>query len=459
MTTVDPPLAFQPPRVYVLKPVWDNPDAARRAERFAAACPGAKVHTIGYDDLPAVVVEEGWDRFPKMGTLKVVPPPIPLLGLFDFDRARQQATAKRMRDAYRGTGGFNWDLAAGGSVFNFFHSGTEHFKCESLREIRPNPQHVCRACWRLNQGAGCAHQCAYCSLGGVLINHVNVDDYIAHLAQLVARNPWQKTYLLDDAMDVPTLEPQLDMLAPLMRFFESTRDRYLIIHTKTDRTAGFLRANAPRNTIIAWSLSGPTQSAELEKVAGTTDGRIEAARECQAAGFTVRFKFKPIVPVPHWREDAAYMVARLFERTRPDNLSMTVIMWMDVDTLRNCIGERWLDSTCLAAAEAAKTELKDQQTGPFPVPVRAEIYRHHLREIRKHNADIPVTMSTESLEMWKLLGPEFGVRPGEYVCGCGPNATPGKTRLDVNPWQDCRATVCWDGSPVFAADAVAPGTG
>ncbi len=450
MSTDCPPLAFQPPRVYVLKPVWDKPDAARRAERFAAACIGADVRTISYADLPDVVVEEGWDHFPRMGTLPAVPPPIPLLGLFHFDRRTVDELTQRLRDAYRGDGHFNWWVAAGGRHFSFFHSGT---KCDKIQDVAPNPQHVCRACWRLNQGAGCCHQCAYCGLGGVLINHVNVEDYIEHLAQLIKRNPWQTTYLLDDAMDVPTLEPQMDMLGPLMRFFETTGDRYLIIHTKTDRVAGFLNANAPRNTIIAWSLSGPTQSSQLEKVAGTTDGRLAAARVCQEAGITVRFKFKPIIPVPNWREDAAYMIARMFKETQPDNLSMTVLMWMDVAALKACIGKDLLDADCLAAAEAAKRELQELRTGPFPLPVRAEIYRHHLAEIRKHNADIPVTISTESMEMWKLLGPELGVSPRSYVCGCGPNATPGRKQLDISPWQDCKAAVNWDGSPVFTGDA------
>jgi hypothetical protein len=156
--------------------------------------------------------------------------------------------------------------------------------------------------------------------------------------------------------------------------------------------------------------------------------------------------------VPHWKEEAAYTVARMFEHTRPDNLSMTVLMWMDVDGLRSCIGDARIDPSCLAAAIEAKEAMKGTHTGPFPIPVRAEVYRHYLAEIRKHSADIPVTISTESLDMWKLLGPELGVRPGVYVCGCGPNATPGRKRLDANPWQDCRAAVNWDGTPVFTAD-------
>ena len=59
MKNMMPPLAFQPPRVYVLKQVWENPQAARRAERVAEACPGAETRTFTYAELPEIVVEEG----------------------------------------------------------------------------------------------------------------------------------------------------------------------------------------------------------------------------------------------------------------------------------------------------------------------------------------------------------------------------------------------------------------
>jgi hypothetical protein len=432
-----PPLAFSPPRVYVLKEVWDDPLCAARAERVCAACPSAEVRTFTYDDLPAIVVEEGWDHFPHMGAMKEVPPPIPVLGKFRFDREAVRRDEERMRAAYRGSGGFSWHLAAGGGAFTFF--------CSGLKEIKPNPQHVCRPQWRIHQGRGCPHQCAYCSLGGCLISHVNTEEYIERLADLLRHNPWQKTWLYDDVMDVLTLEPELNTLAPLMRFFESTGDRYLIIHTKSDRVEGLLEAGAPRNTIVVWSLSGPTQSRRLERVAGTTEGRVEAARRCQDAGITIRYKFKPIVPVRSWREDATFAVDYALNRTKPDNLSMTVLMWMDVEALKECISPDMLDAEFLDAAEKAAGELKGSRVGPFPHEMRARIYRHYLSEIRARDAEIPVTISTESLEMWKTMGPDLGFRPGDYVCGCGAGATPWKKRLDTNPWQDARAARTWEG--------------
>ena len=442
-------LGFTPPRMYVLKDVWNEPPAARRAERVAAAWPGVEVRTIPLDALPDVVVEEGWDCFPQMGTLKTVPPPIPLFGLFRFDRQAVEADAARLKKAYKGKGSFPFELAAGGGAFTFFCSNSSNFSCTSAAGLKPNPEHVCRPQWRLHQGRGCPHQCAYCGLGGYLISHLNTETYIERLADLLRRNPWQETWLYDDVMDVLTLEPQLDTLAPLMRFFESTRDRYLILHTKSDRVEGLLEAGAPRNTIIAWSLSGPTQSSRLERVAGTTETRIEAARQCQAAGMTIRYKFKPIVPIQNWRAEGEYAVDLALRRTKPDNLSMTVLMWMNVDSLKRCIPEK-LDEAFLKAAEDAAAQMKGSRVGPFPHAVREEIYRHYLAAIRKRDKAIPVTISTESLDMWKSMGEALGVNPGNYVCGCGAGSTPGKLLLDRNPWTDAKAALTWDGQPAFS---------
>jgi len=437
MTPEPQPLGFQPPRIYVLKDVWDDAPAARRATRVCEAWPGAEVREFAYDDLPDIVVEEGWGRSPKMGALDHVPPPIPVLVNARFNREAVDRDAERMLAAYPGEGGFPFHVAAGGAAFTFF--------CSALSTIKLNPEHVCRPQWRLHQGRGCPHQCAYCALGGCLISYVNTEAYIEKLAELVRRNPWQKTWLYDDVMDVLTFEPQMDTLAPLMRFFESTGDRYLILHTKSDRVAALIEAGAPKNTIIAWSLTGPTQSRRLERESGTTEGRIEAARQCQEAGLTIRYKFKPIVPVPDWREEARYTIDLALSRTRPDNLSMTSLMWMQVEDLKACIPEDLLDPEFLQAAEDAAERMRGSRMAPFPHDMREAVYRHYLREIRARDASIPVTISTESLAMWRSLGPDLGVTPANYVCGCGAGATPGKLLLETNPWQDALAARTWDG--------------
>lgn len=443
-------LYFQPPRMYVLRDVWGNSHAARRAERLAEAWSGIEVRNFTYDELPDIVVEEGWDHFPRMGTMKEVPPPIPVLGLFRFDRETVAADAARMRKAYTGDGQFPFELAAGEGAFTFFCSVSPNFACSNLSELRPNPEHVCRPQWRLHQGQGCPHQCSYCSLGGYLISHLNTEEYIERLGDLLRQNPWQKTWLYDDAMDVLTLEPQLDTLGPLMRFFQSTKDRYLIIHTKSDRVQAAIEAGAPRNTIITWSLTGPTQSSQLERGSGTTESRVDAASRCQEAGITVRYKFKPIVPVRNWREEAERMIDLALSKTRPDNLSMTVLIWMNVGQLKGCIPPDLLDEDCLRAAEEAATNMAESYLGPFPHEVREQIYRHYLAAIRRRNPEVPVTISTESMDMWKSMGKTLGFTPANYVCGCGAGATPDQRILKTNPWRDAQNALTWDGKPAIA---------
>lgn len=445
MTHDSVPMAFTPPALYVLDAVWENPAAARRVEGLCKAFPGVAPQTFSYADLPGLVVEQGFDKRVRMGTLEAVPPPALILGLFRFDREAVARDAARMQAAYTGSGSFPFHTAAGGNAFTFF--------CSALDELRPNPEHVCRPQWRIHQGNGCPHQCAYCDLGNFLISHVNTEEYIERLSDLIRRNPWQRTWLYDDIMDVLTLEPELDTLAPLMRFFEQTRDYYLILHTKSDRVHGLIEANAPHNTIVAWSLSGPTQSTRLERVAGTTDTRIEAARRCEEAGIQIRYKFKPIIPLRRWREEASYTIGAALERTHPDNLSMTVLMWSRIEDVLTYIPMELFEPQFVAAAEAARDELRSRRYGPFPHPVRETIYRHYLAEIRARDPEIPVTISTESLDMWKTLGGDLGFTPADYVCGCGAGAIPGKRRLDTNPWQDARAAVRWDGTaPVLGCE-------
>ena len=74
------------------------------------------------------------------------------------------------------------------------------------------------------------------------------------------------------------------------------------------------------------------------------------------------------------------------------------------------------------------------------------IYDHFIREIRKVDPDVPITFSTETLDMWKEFGPRLGYKPSDYICGCGAQAEPGLRRLTVNPWKVCKP-VKWDGTP------------
>ena len=271
-----------------------------------------------------------------------------------------------------------------------------------------------------------------------MIVGLNLSEYLKELQKVIKATPWQLTYLADDASDLLILEPELGIVRDLSEFFaqQTEPNRYLILYTKSDNVDFFQDVSHNGHTIMCWSLSPLTQSVEMEALSGSTEERLLAAAKCNQWGMPVRFKFKPFIPVRGWKEQARDMIRKMFELTRPDNISMTVLMWMNFNQLAECINLEELDSNIVESARKYADELGDQtvRTGPFPPDVRCSIYKFLLAEIRKVNRDVPVTISTESLEVWKEMAPLLDNSPGTYVCGCGPCATPGLKSLDQNAW-------------------------
>jgi DNA repair photolyase len=425
---------IRPPAVYVHADVMASARYRDRVEGVLHALrrPVRPV-TFTDDDLPGMLHKGLLSRRWPLQGLGPAEDPALLFNLFRFDD-RFEEIRSRLREAgveqewglrpLLGYGAFNW------ARYNLEGDPHRHDK-------------VCRPCWRIHQQYGCLHRCTYCGfLCGLLVSSVNVEEYCEQLGEIIRRHPWQKTYLLDDDGDPPCLEPEHGVLGKLIEYFGALSDRYLIVHTKTWNTAWLRDLEHNGNTIFVWSLSGPTQSRLIEPRTGTTDQRILAARIAQEAGYTVRYKFKPIVPVKGWRDEAASTVAKLFEMTDPDVISLCVWMWHDVDEMKRRLPTHLLDPVYLKAAEDSRDEMAKTRSRPFPPWVRQEICEHYLKEIRAHNADVPVSLSTESFPMWKEMGPKLGYTAATYdtaatyVCGCGPTSTPGAVELSCHPFRD-----------------------
>jgi DNA repair photolyase len=413
------------PAVYVEDVVAKNPAYMAKVDRVVAALENPVEPVIYTEaDLPDLMANGLMSGRGIMGDKETVRDPALLFNTFKFDGQRQARLDRLAAAGVEKPG--RLDEVLGHTAFYWANYNQEGDHARNDK--------VCRPCWRVHQQRGCLHKCTYCSLGGLLSVGVNTEEYCHWFGKLMEKHPWQLTYLLDDDADPPGLEPELGCLGELIEWFGTLKNRYLIIHTKTWNTEWMRDLKHNGNTILVWSVTGPTQSRLIEPDTGDTDQRIEAARIAQEAGYQIRYKFKPIVPVKNWREDAEYTVKRIFERTNPDVISLCTFMWTHFKDLPGKLPLDLLDPEFMAAAEAAQKEMSQTLTRPFPPQVRAEIYRHHLQEIRRWNKDIPVSLSTESFSLWKEIGEEFGYKANDYPCGCGPFTVPGAPRVECNPF-------------------------
>ena len=179
------------------------------------------------------------------------------------------------------------------------------------------------------------------------------------------------------------------------------------------------------HTIMLWTLSTPTVSRRIEIDTATTEQRIEAARKCQAAGYPVRFKFKPIVPVRNWRQEATDMLEKLFAAVRPDNLSMETLFFRNVDELKRMFDQDLFDPEFIRMMERHEAEngIPDEYKS-IPEAFRIEIYEHYVAEVKRLSPETPVSLCAESAGAWAHMAPLLEQGPDDFVCNCGPACIP-----------------------------------
>ena len=419
--------ALRPPYVAILDEVLQDPLMKARADKMLAAIPPeTPIEIVSKDQIPELSIRHDWAHArQRMGETRDLCDPAWFLGVMRFDNAWDHKAAI---EGHPGAGG-PLQCAYGYDAFRWFDS--------HMGRIAPSPDHICRPAWRIHLTNGCPHHCCYCGLGSLITVMMNVEEYLEHLDLLVKANPWEKTYLFEDDSEALALEPEYGAVPALAEYFGTSDNYYLLIHSKSANVDFFADVSPAgrEHTIIVWSLTTETQSTVLEPGSATMTERIEAARKCDEMGICTRYKYKPIIPTRNWRDEIAQMTRMVFERSNPDLIALFTLAWMSCDDMLKIVGEDMLDPVYLQAARESVEEMKDLRVKPFPHWVRKEIYEFCIAEIRKHNAQIPIVLCTETTEMWDELGPVIGYRPQDYPCGCGPQATPWLARLPESPWR------------------------
>lgn len=411
---------LKPEKVYVTEDVYDDPRAVACAERIMTAVAGAQAERVSYDELNRIAPER-WRNTRRWGEIAAPRDPDIVLSTAKFlPEDAGEAFRKRYPNLWiRDLWGFN----------------TAHLRHDGDLDVQRETSRICHTAWELHSVIGCPFRCAYCHFGGLMRIFVNMEEYVAHLDEICARAPAQRLYKWDNQTDVSCFEPEWGAAKLLVEYFAHKEGMYLQVYTgKSDNIDDLLPLDPRGKTIIQWSISARTQSTVIEKETAPWDRRVEAARQCQEAGYIVRFRFFPVIPVRNWEQENAELIERIFSRTKPDVISLCSFGWMDLDEARACLSFDLLDPTYVAAMEADAVFLRSRgftvgSGRPIPHDARAHMLKVLIDEIRKHHATIPISLCLETPEMWELFRRELGMRAdvdrrSGYYCNCGGMCTP-----------------------------------
>jgi len=406
---------LSPEVVYVTESVERDPRSLERAERMIAALSsGQVVRNVTDEQLSAAIEERGWKNKRFWGQRANPTDPDLVFTTFRCDLSADEQKARSEQYPNLDCNGISAHRAM-------------QFRGDGLPQWRKQQQCICQPAWQLHSVTGCPFRCSYCWMGNVINVRVNVEDLIADADTFIReQNPPQTIWKWDNATDINCFEPEYDATRPWVEYFAKQREHYLLLYTgKSDNVDFMLGYDHGRQTIVQWSLSPRTQSQQIEPLTAAWDARVASMRKCEEAGYQVRFRFSPIMPVKNWREEYSELIELIFAETHPDVCALCMFGWMDFDLAEQCVDLSLWDPVFVEAMRAAAPFLKGKRTGPLPHEARAEIYRHLIAEITRVSPKTPIALCLDTPEMWTQFEDQLNQSAEEYVCVCGPYCTPG----------------------------------
>ena len=300
-------------------------------------------------------------------------------------------------------------------------------------EHRQKTGNVCQPAWQLHSIVGCHYRCTYCGLGYHVNLMMNLEEFVDTLDEEIAtRASGQTLFQYDNGTDVVCFEPEYGGSRLLIEYFAKREGQFLELYVGKSANVEFLLDLDHRgHTVCCWSLSGQTQSTEIERGSAPMAARIEASRRCQEAGYHVRHRFSPIVPVRRWREENREMIELLFSRVKPDVITFESIRFLDYQQMREQFGEDRLDPDFVEVMKGRNGE-QVQSGEEVPLDYRLEMYRFIIEELERVSPQTPYAFCREQRSSWEHFADDFarhGQHPDDYVCNCSALSAPGHPLL------------------------------
>ncbi|MGD0237850.1 MAG: spore photoproduct lyase family protein, partial [Syntrophorhabdales bacterium] len=205
-------------------------------------------------------------------------------------------------------------------------------------------------------------------------------------------------------------------------WFARQEKGYLFMLTKSDNVDHILPLHHNRHTILCWSLNAPSVSAQYEIGAPSFERRLAAAHKVELARYRLRVRLDPIVPVPGWQKIYADTVRRIFQKIRPERITLGTLRFEE--QFCNMRDSLVAGSSDLRTYMEEMTPMFDKKVFQgkkrpkvgkysFDEEKRIEIFRFVMNEIWKYS-HLPIALCKESRSVWDKVG--LDVSDCQCVC-------------------------------------------
>ena len=265
---------------------------------------------------------------------------------------------------------------------------------------------ICPHFFELKWATGCPFDCSWCYLKGTLRflpqkAKPKIKDYDkieSHLKAFFSLPDHPKEILntgelADSLMFENSGRPFSKFIISL--FEEQTKHKVLFL-TKGTNIKNLLEIESHGQVIMSFSLNAHEVAKRWEKAAPKVSDRIQAAKKLQDAGYEVRIRLDPMIPVPGWEDHYKKTIDTLFDRVTPERITLGSLRGLQ-STINGSSDKSWVKYLSERSNWGKKIEFT----------IRYKMYRSILDHLRKCHGYSRVALCKETKAMWSKLGLDY----------------------------------------------------
>ncbi len=181
----------------------------------------------------------------------------------------------------------------------------------------------------------------------------------------------------------------------IISLFENQTKHKVLLLTKSNNIKNLLEIDKHNNVIISFSLNAKAVADKWER-APKIEYRLEAAKKLSEAGYKVRVRIDPMVPVFDWDKHYTELVNSLFENFTPERITLGSLRGLQ-STINNSRDKSWVSFLSEKSNWGKKVDFN----------TRYEMYSTIIEYIREKYIYNKVALCKETIEMWNKLEMDY----------------------------------------------------
>jgi len=289
-------------------------------------------------------------------------------------------------------------------------------KSDFIHEFTKTPSGiVCPHFYVLAHANGCPYACDYCYLQLTFryqkepVIFTNRQDLIRDVNRFLEK---EKPSVLSagELSDALAFDHITGLSKDLIPLFAEQDKHKLLFLTKSANVENLLGINQRRNIIVSFSLNAPFISAMHEHGAPNPLDRVDAARKCQEAGYEVRLRIDPVIPIPGWKDHYKILLNYIKLNLNCEGMRFTIGSIRYFKSLPDFARSRGRNVEVFKVATSCEGADRRMRVTP---QLRLEIYSWFCEQLPNNST---IALCKETIEIWKKLG----WNPIGIKCNCAP---------------------------------------